>query len=80
MTAEFKPTQQEIEYIAYQLKKMERQLDRTPLFEEFVKIVPRHYIDKNFKTYNNLLKHVGLEVNKDGVGRKKSSEMSKGQE
>lgn len=72
MTAEFKPTQQEIEYIVYQLKKMERTLCRTPLQDEFTQVVPRHYIEKNFKTYNNLLRHVGFEINKDGVGRKRS--------
>ena len=73
MTAEFKPTQQEIDYIVYQLKKMERSLFRTPLQDEFTQVVPRHYIEKNFKTYNNLLKHVGFELNKENVGRKKTA-------
>ena len=51
---------------------MERDLCRTPLQDEFTRVVPRYYIERNFKTYNNLLKHVGFEVNKDGVGRKRS--------
>jgi hypothetical protein len=64
-------TAQEVEYIVYQLNKMARKLDRTPLQNEFEKVVSRHYIEKNFGTYNELLKEVGLEPNKENVGRKK---------
>ena len=58
-------------YIAYQLKKLVEQLDRVPLQEEFCKLIPRWYIQKNFGTYNNLLKYCDLETNKENVGRKK---------
>ena len=58
-------------YILYQVKKMAKQLDRTPLQDEFTKIVSRHYIEKWFGTYNKLLAEAGIEINKDNVGRKK---------
>ena len=60
-------------YIIYQLEKMANNLDRTPLHTEFTKIVPHHYIEKHFGTYNKLLEHVGLETNKENVGRKRKS-------
>lgn len=62
---------QEKEYIQYQLKKMARNMDRTPTLEEFSAVVRRYWVDKYFGTYNNLLQSVGLEANKVGVGKKK---------
>lgn len=58
-------------YILYQLEKMERNLDRVPLQDEFTKVVGIHYIKKWFGTYNGLLKEAGYETNKENVGRKK---------
>lgn len=62
---------QEKDYIRYQLKKMARELDRTPTQDEFTTIIRRYWIEKCFGTYNKLLQDVGLETNKSGVGRKK---------
>lgn len=65
---------QEVDYIVYQLNKMARKLDRTPLQTEFEQVVSRYYIEKNFGTYNELLTEVGLEINKANVGRKKQQQ------
>lgn len=59
------------DYILYQLKKMERNLDRVPTQEEFTTVVRRYWIEKEYGTYNNLLKVAGFETNKENVGRKK---------
>lgn len=61
----------EKEYLAYQLKKLAEKLGRTPLQEEFFTVIPRYYTIKCYGTYNKLLEYVGLDPNKENVGRKK---------
>jgi hypothetical protein len=56
---------------------MDEELGRTPLQNEFCAKIPRYYVVKGFGTYNNLLKAAGLETNKEGVGRKKSRNLTK---
>lgn len=63
----------EKEYVAYQLKKLADNLGRTPLQNEFFEIIPRYWTIKCFGTYNKLLEYVGLEPNKENVGRKGKS-------
>lgn len=62
----------EREYLIHQVKKMDEELGRTPLQNEFCAKIPRYYVVKGFGTYNNLLKAAGLETNKEGVGRKRT--------
>ena len=61
----------EKEYLAYQLKKLAEKLGRTPLQDEFFTVIPRYYTIKCYGTYNKLLEYVGLDPNKENVGRKK---------
>ena len=61
----------EKEYLAYQLRKLAEKLGRTPLQDEFFAIIPRYYTIKCYGTYNKLLEYVGLDPNKENVGRKK---------
>ena len=61
----------EKEYLAYQLRKLAEKLGRTPLQEEFFSVIPRYYTIKCYGTYNKLLEYVGLDPNKENVGRKK---------
>ena len=54
------------------VKRMAKDLRRTPTQTEFEEEVGRHYFRRYFGSYNNLLKVAELEPNKEGVGRKKN--------
>ena len=66
----------EKEYVKYHFYKVvERNYGEVPKQEEFFKIIPRYYVRKHFKKYNNLVEECGMSPRKEGVGRKRTKDV-----